>query len=116
VTVQLNFSFNSAELSSEDKVTLDRVATRLQELKFVGGEAGGYTDNTGDEAYNLDLSKRRAQAAMDYLATKGVASNRVTVAGYGEANPVADNATPEGRALNRRVVLRRTDCGPPPAR
>ena len=116
VTVQLNFSFNSAELSSEDKATLDRVATRLQELKFVGGEAGGYTDNTGDEAYNLDLSKRRAQAAMDYLATKGVASSRVTVAGYGEANPVADNATPEGRALNRRVVLRRTDCGPPPAR
>jgi outer membrane protein OmpA-like peptidoglycan-associated protein len=114
--VQLNFAFNSAELSSDDKTQLDRVAARLKELKFVGGEAGGYTDNSGDAAYNLDLSKRRAQAAMDYLGTKGIAENRVTVVGYGEANPIADNASPEGRAQNRRVVLRRTDCGPPPAK
>jgi outer membrane protein OmpA-like peptidoglycan-associated protein/outer membrane protein W len=115
VSIQLAFEFDSATLTAADKAELDRVATRLQQLKFVGGEAGGHTDSTGDDAYNLDLSKRRAQAAVDYLATKGVASTRVTVVGYGEAAPIADNATAEGRAKNRRVVLRRTDCGPPPA-
>jgi outer membrane protein OmpA-like peptidoglycan-associated protein/outer membrane protein W len=114
VSIQLAFEFDSATLTAADKAELDRVATRLQQLKFVGGEAGGHTDSTGDDAYNLDLSKRRAQAAVDYLATKGVASTRVTVVGYGEAAPVADNATAEGRAMNRRVVLRRTDCGPAP--
>ena len=112
VSVQLVFEFNSATLTAADKTELDRVAARLQELKFVGGEAGGYTDSTGDDAYNLDLSKRRAQAAVDYLATKGVSASRITVVGHGETNPVGDNATAEGRAQNRRVVLHRTDCGP----
>jgi OmpA-OmpF porin, OOP family len=112
VSIQLTFEFDSATLTAADKAELDRVAVRLQELQFVGGEAGGHTDSTGDDAYNLDLSKRRAQAAVDYLATKGVSSARITVAGYGETAPVADNATADGRAKNRRVVLRRTDCGP----
>jgi outer membrane protein OmpA-like peptidoglycan-associated protein/outer membrane protein W len=112
VSVQLQFKFDSAELTSEDMATLDRVAMRLNELQFVGGEVAGYTDSTGDEAYNLDLSKRRAQSALDYLASKGVAPGRMTAVGFGEANPIADNATAEGRAQNRRVVIRRTDCGP----
>ena len=114
VSVQLTFEFNSATLAASDKTQLDRVAARLQELKFVGGEAGGYTDSTGDDAYNLDLSKRRAQAAVDYLASKGVSTSRITVVGHGEANPVGYNSTPAGRTQNRRVVLRRTDCGPAP--
>jgi outer membrane protein OmpA-like peptidoglycan-associated protein/outer membrane protein W len=113
VSVQLVFEFDSATLTAADRTELDRVAARLQELRFVGGEAGGYTDSTGDDAYNLDLSKRRAQAAVDYLATKGVDASRITVAGYGEANPVGDNTTAQGRAQNRRVVLRRTDCAAP---
>jgi outer membrane protein OmpA-like peptidoglycan-associated protein/outer membrane protein W len=114
VTVQLNFASNSAVIADEDKVKLDALAKRLQELKFVGGEAGGHTDSTGDAAYNLGLSKRRAQAVIDYLGTKGVAASRITAAGYGETMPMADNSTAEGRAMNRRVVLRRTDCGPAP--
>jgi outer membrane protein OmpA-like peptidoglycan-associated protein len=114
VTVQLNFAFDSAVIADEDKAKLDALAVRLQELKFVGGEAGGHTDSTGDDAYNLDLSKRRAQAVIDYLGMRGVSSTRITAVGYGETMPIADNATAEGRAMNRRVVLRRTDCGPPP--
>ena len=73
----------------------------------------GYTDSTGDEQYNLGLSKRRAQAVADYVKAQGVnLGDRFAVNGFGEAHPVASNDTAEGRALNRRVVLRRTDCGP----
>ena len=114
VTVQLQFKFDSAELTPEDITKLDTVAVRLNELQFVGGEVGGYTDNTGEDGYNLKLSQARAESALKYLESKGVAPGRMTAVGYGEANPVADNSTPEGQALNRRSVIRRTDCGPPP--
>ena len=113
VTVQLQYKFDSAELTPEDMARLDTVAARLVALQFVGGEVGGYADSTGDDDYNLKLSQARAQSALTYLESKDVAQGRMTSAGYGEANPIADNATPEGRALNRRVVIRRTDCGPP---
>lgn len=114
VTVQLQYEFDSDRLTAEDKVKLDAVAIQLQELTFESGEVGGYTDSTGDDAYNLELSQRRAQSALDYLASLGIAPGRMTAVGYGEANPIADNSTPEGQALNRRAVIRRTDCGPPP--
>jgi OOP family OmpA-OmpF porin len=113
VTVQLQYEFDSDRLTADDKVKLDAVAQRLQQLTFESGEVGGYTDSTGDDAYNLELSQRRAQSALDYLTSLGVAPGRMTAVGYGEANPIADNATPEGQALNRRAVIRRTDCGPP---
>ena len=114
VTVQLQYEFDSDQLTAQDKVNLDAVAQRLKELTFVSGEVGGYTDSTGDDAYNLELSKRRAQSALDYLASLGVAPGQMTAVGYGEASPIADNSTPEGQALNRRAVIRRTDCGPSP--
>jgi OOP family OmpA-OmpF porin len=113
VTVQLQYEFDSDRLTAEDKLKLDAVAQQLTALSFESGEVGGYTDSTGDDAYNLELSKKRAQSALDYLAAKGIAPGRMTAVGYGEANPIGDNATPEGQALNRRAVIRRTDCGPP---
>jgi outer membrane protein OmpA-like peptidoglycan-associated protein len=113
VTVQLQYEFDSDKLTAEDIVKLDAVAERLKELTFESGEVGGYTDSVGDDAYNLALSERRARSALDYLAAKGIAPGRMTAVGYGEANPIADNSTPEGQALNRRAVIRRTDCGPP---
>jgi outer membrane protein OmpA-like peptidoglycan-associated protein len=113
VTVQLQYEFDSDRLTAEDKVKLDAAAERLRELTFESGEVGGYTDSTGDDAYNLELSKRRTRSVLDYLASKGIAAERMTAVGYGEANPIGDNATPEGQALNRRAVIRRTDCGPP---
>ena len=113
VTVQLQYKFDSAELSPEDITKLDTVVARLNELQFVGGEVGGYTDATGDDDYNLKLSQARAESVLKYLESKGVAPGRMTAVGHGEANPIADNSTSEGKALNRRSVIRRTDCGPP---
>jgi hypothetical protein len=78
---------------------------------FVDGEIDGYTDSTGTPAYNKGLSERRAQAVADYLTSNGIGAHRLTVKGYGQDNPVADNKTAEGRAHNRRVVLHRTGCG-----
>ena len=66
----------------------------------------GYTDNTGSESGNLRISKARAAAAKKYLVNKGVNASRLTSEGYGIANPIATNDTPEGRALNRRVEFK----------
>jgi OOP family OmpA-OmpF porin len=73
----------------------------------------GHTDSSGAEAYNQQLSERRAAAVVKYLESKGISAGRLTASGAGENEPIADNATAEGRALNRRVVLTRTDCGSP---
>jgi OOP family OmpA-OmpF porin len=81
VTVQLQFRTNSADLSEIDKVDLDTVAVRLTELGFVSGTIVGHTDNTGSDAYNQALSERRAKAAADYLASKGIASGRLAASG-----------------------------------
>jgi outer membrane protein W len=112
VTIRTHFAFDSAELTAEDKAALDTVAARLKELQFVEGTATGHTDNVGTAEYNQKLSERRAQAEVDYLAAKGVAPGRIKTIGMGLTKPLADNATEEGRAQNRRVTIRRTDCGP----
>ncbi|MDH3651084.1 MAG: OmpA family protein, partial [Saprospiraceae bacterium] len=63
----------------------------------------GHTDNTGDTYRNLDLSESRAKACYDYLLSRGVSADRISYVGYGEARPIATNASGEGRRLNRRV-------------
>ncbi len=110
VTRQVEFSTDSAALTDTDKATLDELADSLLRLKFVAGTVDGHTDSDGEADYNLALSERRAQAVADYLQAKGVGQGRLAVKGFGETMPVGDNATAEGRAQNRRVVLRRTDC------
>jgi outer membrane protein OmpA-like peptidoglycan-associated protein len=67
---------------------------------------GGYTDNVGDPAANLKLSQERADSVMGALVKLGVAPDRLAAEGYGEQFPVGDNATPEGRAMNRRISMR----------
>jgi outer membrane protein OmpA-like peptidoglycan-associated protein len=71
----------------------------------------GHTDSVGTEEYNLALSDRRAKAVFDYLSSRGVDPARVSSVGKGESAPIADNTTAEGRQLNRRVMLIRTDSG-----
>jgi OmpA-OmpF porin, OOP family len=110
VTVQVHFKNNSDQLDEADKVSLDRVATNLTSLGFVSGTIVGHTDSVGSDAFNQGLSERRAKAVAAYLESKGIGSGRIVASGAGESQPVADNATPEGRAQNRRVVLSRTDC------
>jgi outer membrane protein OmpA-like peptidoglycan-associated protein len=69
-------------------------------------EVTGFTDNTGSDAHNLDLSRRRAASVGGYLRSQGVNPTRIITEGFGEQYPVADNSTPDGRQLNRRVQLR----------
>lgn len=114
-TLRTHFAFDSAELTVEDKADLDKLASVLlnPKLNFVAGQIDGYTDSVGDAAYNEKLSQRRAAAVASYLESKGVSlGSRFSANGFGEENPIADNQTEEGRAQNRRVTIRRTDCGP----
>ena len=69
-------------------------------------EIGGYTDGIGSVNYNIKLSQKRAQAVVDYLVSKGVKMHNLNVVGYGKANPIATNETPEGRSMNRRVEIK----------
>lgn len=98
------FAFDSAEIDPKSFETLDQVAEILKSntsYDYISIE--GHTDNIGTEAYNLDLSQRRAQSVQQYLIDKGVDANRLKASGFGESQPVATNVTPEGRAENRRV-------------
>jgi OOP family OmpA-OmpF porin len=103
----LHFAFNSADLTMADKSVLDLVAARLgKDAPNAKLSLAGFTDSVGSDAYNLKLSEKRAMSVANYLVAAGVPqANIVAVAGAGEADPVADNSTAEGRAMNRRVVI-----------
>ena len=105
----VNFALDSARLTEGSYAILDRVAASLKEWPEVRVEVGGHTDDTGTEAYNQNLSERRAQAVRDYLVRKGIEPSRLTAKGYGESRPVTTNATAAGRAKNRRVELTKRD-------
>jgi outer membrane protein OmpA-like peptidoglycan-associated protein len=99
------FDFDRATLKRQVEFNLVRVATILNQFPEMGVGVEGHTDNVGTAEYNLDLSERRAAAVRDFLATQGVAAERMTAAGFGVSRPVADNGTAEGRQRNRRVDL-----------
>ncbi len=101
----VNFVTGSADLLPESRSILDEVAATLLKHPKMVVEVGGYTDSTGSRAFNERLSYKRAKAVRSYLISKGVAPANLTAKGYGPANPVASNATAEGRAQNRRVEL-----------
>ncbi|HKL63841.1 MAG TPA: OmpW family outer membrane protein [Woeseiaceae bacterium] len=109
-TVSLAFGFDSDALTAEDRRLLDDLAENLKRLPYLRGVVEGHTDSRGPEAYNQQLSERRARSAYQYLLDAGIRAAQLSYVGYGESRPVADNDTEEGRALNRRVVVRRTDC------
>lgn len=101
-----HFAFDSAELKPAMEAELNAVADKVMASR--GSETleiVGHTDSTGPEAYNQALSERRAQAAADYLVGKGIPATSITISGMGESQPVADNGTREGRAMNRRVEI-----------
>ncbi len=105
----VNFETNSDRLLPGAEGRLNQAAATLQKNPTIKVEVAGHTDSDGSAAYNESLSARRAQTVHDYLADRGVAVNRMTVRGYGESQPIADNSTREGKAQNRRVVLRITE-------
>ena len=101
----VNFDFNKYNIRPDAAPILDEAAKTLQESGDVTIAVNGYTDSIGSDAYNQGLSLRRANAVQDYLAAHGVGAGRMTVKGFGKTDPVASNATAEGRAQNRRVEL-----------
>jgi OOP family OmpA-OmpF porin len=105
VMAGVNFDFDQAVIRQEDFAKLDQDVSTLKEWGDLKVEVAGHTDYIGTDEYNMGLSVRRADAVRMYLIDKGIAADRLTVKGYGESQPVADNTTEAGRFQNRRVEL-----------
>lgn len=105
----VTFETGRSALKPDSYTILDIVAASLVANPDIKIEIGGHTDATGSPATNTRLSQARADAVRAYLATKGVAPERMVAKGYGPTQPVAPNTTPAGRAQNRRVELRQTN-------
>ena len=100
-----NFDTNSAEINPNFERYLRGKAGELKGITFAKVIIVGFTDNTGDPAYNIDLSERRAKAVADTFVKDGIPAEKIEHSGKGMADPVADNKTKEGRAENRRVEI-----------
>jgi outer membrane protein OmpA-like peptidoglycan-associated protein len=103
----VHFDFNKSTLKRESIKTLNQVYAFLAQNPELFFEIAGHTDNIGSIAYNQRLSERRARAVYNYLTTKGINASHLTPRGHGELKPIATNATPEGRRLNRRAEMKR---------
>ncbi len=101
----LLFKINSSELSEAAKSELEKVAGVFVKYPQSNILVEGHTDNTGTDAYNMNLSKKRAYSVSEFLQTKGVASNRLDIKWYGESQPKHPNDSDEHRTLNRRVEV-----------
>ncbi len=102
----VEFKTDSATLTPSGRETVDEVAALLKSIPGLKVEISGHTDATGDDAFNLDLSRRRAISVRDRLVEQGLSGARFATAGFGETRPIADNETPEGRQRNRRTEFR----------
>ncbi|HZL95466.1 MAG TPA: OmpA family protein [Vicinamibacterales bacterium] len=101
----ITFATNSADLNASFFDVLSSVSLVVNEFNQTVIEVAGHTDNTGSDAYNQQLSERRANAVAAYLRTRNVLAERMITVGMGEARPVTTNDTDAGRQLNRRVEL-----------
>jgi outer membrane protein OmpA-like peptidoglycan-associated protein len=102
---QVTFDTDSATIKSSFRRVLDGVAQTISQERNINARVVGHTDNTGNPDHNMALSQRRAQSVEAYLADRGVARARLTAEGRGQLDPVANNASEEGRAQNRRVEI-----------
>lgn len=105
VPSDISFAVGRADLNPRLRPILDQFASGLSQQQGTEVRIIGHTDNTGSDALNDRLSLDRAQSVRDYLLARGVRADTVQVAGRGEREPVADNATEAGRAQNRRVEI-----------
>jgi OOP family OmpA-OmpF porin len=104
-----NFEFDKAALLPNAYPVLDSLAVTMKENPDFKWVIEGHTDAIGSASYNMELSRRRAQAVVDYLVSKGVDKSNLQVVPYGESEPIATNKTQEGRAMNRRVEIKVTE-------
>jgi len=105
---RLLFNTNSAVLKPESQPQLQNIAAILKSYPSVTVKIGGYTDTSGDAAFNMKLSQDRADSVMHELTDMGISPHRLSAQGYGGGYPIADNATEAGRAQNRRVAIKVT--------
>jgi len=105
----VNFDLNQASLRPDAQAVMDGVAETLGTCPSKRVRIEAHTDSSGADQYNLDLSNRRAKSVADYLVGRGLDASRLESKGHGETQPIATNATSEGRALNRRVELHPLD-------
>lgn len=99
----VRFETGNNILKASSKPVLDKVVTLMNKYPDAKISISGHTDNTGEKAINQELSEARAASCKAYLQEKGINSDRISSAGYGESKPIATNDTPEGRKVNRRV-------------
>jgi OOP family OmpA-OmpF porin len=102
----IKFGSDTAYIEPASAGVLELVAEQLREHPELRVRIEGYTDERASEAYNLELSRERAESVKRILVGFGIASSRLDVVGLGEAQPIASNDSAEGRALNRRVELK----------
>ena len=102
----ITFAYDKADVQPQFQPTLNDVASVLSQYPKTYIDVYGHTDSDGSDAYNQTLSERRAQSVANYLVGKGVQSARIATRGFGETQPIASNATEEGKAANRRVEIK----------
>ena len=105
---KVNFAFNASELSPDAQMLVDELAERVKaDNRGLWIEIEGHTDTTGEPNYNKELGLKRAEAVRDYMyQAHGIPLHRIAVYSFGEEHSVADNTSREGRARNRRVVVK----------
>ncbi len=106
---ETSFEFNSAQLKPAAYPELDKLLEQMKKYPMSRWRIEGHTDNVGTEDGNVKMSKMRAESVLNYFVSRGIPQGRFEVVGLGSRQPVADNATPEGRSKNRRVEIKRVD-------
>jgi OOP family OmpA-OmpF porin len=101
----VNFDFDKSNIRPDAVPILEQACSILKQEASINVVCQGYTDSIGTDAYNQKLSERRANSVREWLVKCGISPSRLSAKGFGETNPVASNATPEGRAQNRRTEL-----------